>query len=65
MREKEIGCPVLKKKRKGGIRVMDAARRNVSVLLINHRVGSTCVHTHTLEKKKKKKGRMNYSSLRM
>lgn len=51
MREKEIGCPVLKKKRKGGIRVMDAARRNVSVLLINHRVGSTCVHTHTHTRK--------------
>ena len=49
--------------------VMDAARRNVSVLLINHRVGRTCVHTHTdtLEKgggKKMKVERMNYRASR-
>ena len=44
--------------------VMDAARRNVSVLLINHRVGRTCVHTHTdthtrERRRKENEGRKN------
>jgi hypothetical protein len=40
--------------------VMDAARRNVSVLLINHPSGPyLCTHTHTHSRKEeeKKKGR--------
>lgn len=65
MREKEIGCPVLKKKKEGGDPCDGCG--STECFRVTHKSSSgqyLCTHTHTLEKRKKK-GRMNYSSLRM